>query len=57
MPDCNVALEAVREHNAIEIVTHILADNSRFVSEAEKFDDRIFSIHGDRGRDCDDAVR
>ena len=41
------ALEAVREHNAIEIVTHILAENSRLLSEARKFDDRISSIHAD----------
>ena len=41
------ALEAVREHSAIEIVTHILAENSRLLSEAKKFDDRISSIHTD----------
>jgi serine phosphatase RsbU (regulator of sigma subunit) len=29
----------VRERSATEIVTHILADNARFVADAEKFDD------------------
>jgi phosphoserine phosphatase RsbU/P len=33
------ALEEVRERSATEIVTHILADNARFVADAEKFDD------------------
>ena len=33
------ALEAVRERSAAEIVTHILADNARFVVDAEQFDD------------------
>jgi serine/threonine protein phosphatase PrpC len=33
------ALEEVREQSAAEIVSHILADNARFVSDAEKFDD------------------
>jgi phosphoserine phosphatase RsbU/P len=33
------ALEEVREQSAAEIVTHILADNARFVADAEKFDD------------------
>jgi sigma-B regulation protein RsbU (phosphoserine phosphatase) len=33
------ALEEVRERSATEIVTHILADNDRFVADAEKFDD------------------
>jgi serine phosphatase RsbU (regulator of sigma subunit) len=33
------ALEQVRERSANEIVTHILADNARFVAGAEQFDD------------------
>lgn len=33
------ALEATRGRSAGEIVAHILADNARFVADAEKFDD------------------
>ena len=33
------SLEEVREQSARKIVTHILADNARFVADAEKFDD------------------
>ena len=33
------ALEGVRERSATEVVSHILADNARFVAEAEQFDD------------------
>jgi serine phosphatase RsbU (regulator of sigma subunit) len=33
------ALEGVPERSATEVVNHILADNARFVGDAEKFDD------------------
>ena len=33
------ALEGVPERSATEVVSHILADNARFVGDAEKFDD------------------